>query len=101
MLCCVDENDEPHASVTKPTTSHAPTTPERVPQEPWERDFRIPAFAHPESYRVLLHPDLTTGQFSGTVDVLVNVTDLAHHLVLHIHGLTVTIAGACSPRVIY
>lgn len=96
-MCCVDENDEPHTSVTKPTTSRVSTTLETVPLEPWERDYRIPAFAHPESYSVLLHPDFTTGHFSGTVDVLVNVTGLAHYLALHIHHLTVTLADASLP----
>ena len=39
--------------------------------EPWEKDYRIPASTYALHYDLFLHPDMETGLFTGTVDILI------------------------------
>ncbi|GIY28682.1 glutamyl aminopeptidase [Caerostris extrusa] len=59
------------------------------PEEtPW-LDFRLSKTVVPVHYDLLLHPDLKTDTFSGTVTIAVNVTKLTKHFVVHAYRLTI------------
>ena len=45
--------------------------------EPWEKEYRIPASTYALHYDLYLHPNMETGLFSGTVDILIRWEDRA------------------------
>ncbi|XP_067083811.1 LOW QUALITY PROTEIN: endoplasmic reticulum aminopeptidase 2-like [Osmerus mordax] len=58
---------------------------------PWSR-LRLPGYIVPLHYHLLLHPDLTSLTFSGSVRIQVLVQNDTNWVVLHSKGLTVTAA---------
>lgn len=47
--------------------------------------FRLPKHVQPTEYNILLHPSLSTGKFTGSVEILLNVAESTDHIVLHAH----------------
>ncbi|KAF2350322.1 Peptidase M1 membrane alanine aminopeptidase N-terminal, partial [Trinorchestia longiramus] len=58
--------------------------------QPWELEYRIPTNTIPRHYDLYLHPDLETGTFKGTVDILVEVTSPMTFLVTHCKNMNIT-----------
>uniref|UniRef100_A0A803JZ71 Aminopeptidase n=1 Tax=Xenopus tropicalis TaxID=8364 RepID=A0A803JZ71_XENTR len=56
---------------------------------PW-KNLRLPTFAAPLHYDLLIHPNLTTLTFSGLTKVTVTVTQKTSFLVLHSKHLEIT-----------
>lgn len=44
----------------------------------------------PEIYNLLLYPDLKESKFSGTVDIVLEVTSSVNYIVLHSKNLTIS-----------
>ncbi|OCT98568.1 hypothetical protein XELAEV_18010807mg [Xenopus laevis] len=67
----------------------ASKTTENVQKFPWE-SLRLPTFAAPLHYDLLIHPNLTTLTFSGLTKVTVTVTQKTSFLILHSKHLEIT-----------
>ncbi|XP_047236213.1 endoplasmic reticulum aminopeptidase 2-like [Girardinichthys multiradiatus] len=56
---------------------------------PWSR-LRLPRYIVPLHYHLLLHPDLTTLSFTGTVQIQIDVQNNTNWVVLHSKGLQIS-----------
>lgn len=56
---------------------------------PW-KSIRLPRTVLPESYDIFMHPNLTTFKFSGSVDIVVRVTEETNFIVLHTKQLNIS-----------
>nr|XP_043881768.1 endoplasmic reticulum aminopeptidase 2 isoform X1 [Solea senegalensis]XP_043881769.1 endoplasmic reticulum aminopeptidase 2 isoform X1 [Solea senegalensis] len=56
---------------------------------PWSR-FRLPRYIIPLHYRLLLHPNLTSLSFTGSVQIQIDVQNNTNWVVLHSKGLNIT-----------
>ncbi|KAF0305364.1 Glutamyl aminopeptidase [Amphibalanus amphitrite] len=65
--------------------------------EPWEKDYRIPASTYALHYDLFLHPNMETGLFTGTVDILIRVSKKRSHLVTHSKFLNITRTSLTGP----
>uniref|UniRef100_A0A4W4GGH6 Aminopeptidase n=1 Tax=Electrophorus electricus TaxID=8005 RepID=A0A4W4GGH6_ELEEL len=63
---------------------------------PWNK-MRLPQAASPRHYDLLLHPNLTTLDFTGRVKIQVEVLQDTHTLVLHSKDLTISKAALLGP----
>ncbi|KAF8795593.1 Glutamyl aminopeptidase like protein [Argiope bruennichi] len=57
-------------------------------ESPW-LEFRLSKSVIPLHYDLLLHPDLDTDTFSGTVEITTNVTQETRHFIVHAYKLSV------------
>ncbi|XP_015704979.1 leucyl-cystinyl aminopeptidase [Coturnix japonica] len=62
---------------------------------PWAK-IRLPSDVVPLHYDLDLHPNLTTLKFTGSVKIVVNVTQVTKKIVLHSSGLNITKATITS-----
>ncbi|XP_076854128.1 endoplasmic reticulum aminopeptidase 2 [Brachyhypopomus gauderio] len=58
---------------------------------PWSK-VRLPNYIIPVHYHLLLHPNLTTLRFSGSVKIEIDVKNNTNWVVLHCKGLEITTA---------
>ncbi|XP_019110411.2 endoplasmic reticulum aminopeptidase 2 isoform X2 [Larimichthys crocea] len=56
---------------------------------PWSR-LRLPRYIIPLHYRLLLHPNLTSLSFTGSVQIEIDVQNNTNWIVLHSKGLDIT-----------
>ncbi|MEQ2259886.1 hypothetical protein XENORESO_021199, partial [Xenotaenia resolanae] len=56
---------------------------------PWSR-LRLPRYIVPLHYHLLLHPNLTTFSFTGTVQIQIDVQNNTNWVVLHSKGLQIS-----------
>lgn len=56
---------------------------------PWS-DIRLPEHVRPIHYELFMHPNLTTFQNKGTVEILINALDNVNFIVLHVKELNLT-----------
>ncbi|XP_041643413.1 endoplasmic reticulum aminopeptidase 2 isoform X2 [Cheilinus undulatus] len=56
---------------------------------PWSR-LRLPRYIIPLHYHILLHPNLTTLSFSGSVQIQIDVQNNTNWVVLHSKGLNIS-----------
>lgn len=70
------------------TTMAGSTT--RKLTEPWEIDYRLPDDTLPQHYEIFLHPDLSAGNFTGSVDIHLNITKARDFILVHTKYLVVT-----------
>ncbi|CAJ1068862.1 endoplasmic reticulum aminopeptidase 2 [Xyrichtys novacula] len=56
---------------------------------PWSR-LRLPRYIVPLHYHILLHPDLTSLHFTGSVQIQIDVQNNTNWVVLHSKGLNIT-----------
>lgn len=56
---------------------------------PWSR-LRLPRYIIPVHYHVLVHPNLTSGSFTGSVQIEIDVQNNTNWAVLHSKGLQIT-----------
>uniref|UniRef100_UPI0037E80419 endoplasmic reticulum aminopeptidase 2 n=1 Tax=Semicossyphus pulcher TaxID=241346 RepID=UPI0037E80419 len=56
---------------------------------PWSR-LRLPRYIIPLHYRILLHPNLTSHSFTGSVQIQIDVQNNTNWVVLHSKGLNIT-----------
>ncbi|XP_071338888.1 endoplasmic reticulum aminopeptidase 2 [Trachinotus anak] len=56
---------------------------------PWSR-LRLPRYIVPLHYRLLLHPNLTTLSFTGSVQIQIDVQNNTNWVVLHSKGLQIS-----------
>lgn len=81
----------PHMHTPRPVpTTRGTTTTTEAPKEPWEREYRIPKTTLPHHYNLYLHPNLDTGIFTGSVDILIGVTSPMDYLLAHVKQMNVT-----------
>nr|XP_033770421.1 leucyl-cystinyl aminopeptidase isoform X2 [Geotrypetes seraphini] len=59
------------------------------PVFPWAQ-HRLPNSIRPLHYDLFLHPNLTTGIFTGFVQIMLNVTQESKSIILHSLGLNIT-----------
>ncbi|XP_074851396.1 leucyl-cystinyl aminopeptidase isoform X2 [Carettochelys insculpta] len=64
---------------------------------PWAK-VRLPSNVVPLHYDLVLQPNLTTTQFSGSVQITVNVIQVTWNIILHSSGLTITKTTLTSAR---
>lgn len=79
---------------SKPTGEQPPLGTDRL-SFPWSR-LRLPGYIVPRHYNILLHPNLTSLTFTGSVRIQVRVENDTNWVVLHSKGLriaTATILG--------
>lgn len=62
---------------------------------PWA-NIRLPSTVVPVRYDIVLHPNLTSLTFSGSVQIIVNVLEVTWHIILHSSGLNITKATLAS-----
>lgn len=55
-----------------------------------DHSFRLPEEIKPKHYDLFLHPDLTTGTFSGKVTITLDVLTSRKNIILHQKGLNIT-----------
>lgn len=53
-------------------------------------DYRLPTALLPLHYKILLHPDLKTGQFVGQETITIKVIEATKQIILHSNRLTIT-----------
>ncbi|RZF41809.1 hypothetical protein LSTR_LSTR005271 [Laodelphax striatellus] len=58
--------------------------------KPWETQARLPPEVVPETYDILLNPDLKDGKFSGRIKINLKVLSERKIIVLHANELTVS-----------
>ena len=90
IVLAIDNNDLKDqldaASTSAPgLTTETPATTEPPTMEEW----RLPANVIPESYDLILIPDLDTGLFSGTVTITVKVENNGNDIRLHSNKLEI------------
>lgn len=56
---------------------------------PWT-DIRLPEYIRPIHYELFMHPNLTTFQNKGTVEILINALEKVNFIVLHSKELNLT-----------
>ncbi|XP_029428704.1 leucyl-cystinyl aminopeptidase [Rhinatrema bivittatum] len=56
---------------------------------PWANN-RLPRNIMPVRYDLVLHPNLTTKSFTGSVQIMLNVTQESKNIILHSSGLNIT-----------
>nr|XP_039269338.1 endoplasmic reticulum aminopeptidase 1-like [Styela clava] len=56
---------------------------------PWQM-YRLPSYIHPEFYSIFLHPNLTLGNYSGEVDIIVSVSQATDLIVIHSKELNIS-----------
>lgn len=85
-----------HLSVVGSATSkEASTPPEQSSQSadslsfPWSR-LRLPRYIIPLHYHLVLHPNLSSLSFSGSVQIQIDVQNNTNWVVLHSKGLNIT-----------
>lgn len=52
-------------------------------------DYRLPSTLSPLHYKILFHPDLKTGHFSGQETITIKVIEATKEIVLHSNRLTI------------
>lgn len=62
---------------------------------PWA-NTRLPSDVMPVHYDILLHPNLTTMKFSGSVQITVKILQVTWHIILHSSKLNITKATLAS-----
>ncbi|XP_022079859.1 glutamyl aminopeptidase-like isoform X2 [Acanthaster planci] len=82
----------PECETTTETTKPRPTvtTPAPTPPclDPW-CNLRLPSAIYPEHYKLLLYPDLDTGNFTGAVDIDIVVEEAIKFPRLHINKMII------------
>uniref|UniRef100_A0A3Q2GI80 Aminopeptidase n=1 Tax=Cyprinodon variegatus TaxID=28743 RepID=A0A3Q2GI80_CYPVA len=63
---------------------------------PWSR-LRLPRYIVPLHYHLLLHPNLTTLRFTGSVQIQIDVHNNTNWVVLHSKGLQISKATILDP----
>ncbi|GBN52726.1 Endoplasmic reticulum aminopeptidase 1 [Araneus ventricosus] len=95
-----DYDDVPEWAFTHPPSPHQsePKSPndqqdsadhtELAAEGPWKK-IRLPKYIVPNHYDLLLHPNLTTDIFAGTVNITITVTRETKYFMVHAHLLTI------------
>ncbi|CAH1788830.1 unnamed protein product [Owenia fusiformis] len=63
---------------------------------PW-RDIRLPSSIIPLSYDILMHPNLTTFKYTGSIDIVLQATESTNFVIVHIKDLKIN-AQSLKPR---
>lgn len=74
--------------ITESTAMARSTTPQLT--QPWELNYRLPSDTLPLHYEIYLHPDLTSGTFTGNVAIHLNITQPRDFILIHIKYLTIS-----------
>ncbi|KAL1492044.1 hypothetical protein ABEB36_012545 [Hypothenemus hampei] len=63
--------------------------------------YKLPTIVRPSLYQLYLYPDLSTGLFSGTVNVSLEISESTQNIILNSNGLTISSVSVDSESVDY
>ncbi|XP_053337271.1 endoplasmic reticulum aminopeptidase 1b isoform X1 [Clarias gariepinus] len=94
LLLCLLSVSSSLAAVTQPKDQDRSSFPKSTSGEifPWNK-MRLPQTVSPYHYTLLIHPNLTSLDFTGNVKIRVDVLQDTHTVILHAKQLNISRAG--------
>lgn len=83
-------------SVTTTISSSTTETTTEAPQDEDMSKYKLSGSVRPISYDLYLYPDLTTANFTGKVNIVVNIVEEVESITLHSNKLTISSASIDS-----